>query len=104
MEIMTISQGQFQVEQFGDKARQARLRWSEHVQRRESGYTGRRILNMDLRENLWTEEEAEADDWLRRKMLVVFLNDYYLKKCTLGSYVDVLLVLSLGSSAGVHLK
>lgn len=41
------------------------------------------MLNMDLRENLWTEEEAEADDWLQRKMLVVFLNDYYLKKCTL---------------------
>lgn len=34
MEIMTISQGQFQVEQFGDKARQARLRLSEHLQRR----------------------------------------------------------------------
>lgn len=71
---------------------------SEHVQRRESGYTGRRILNMDLRENLWTEEEAEADDWLRRKMLVVFLNDYYLKKCTL-----VMLMFCLFYRLGVQL-
>lgn len=68
------------------------------MQRRESGYTGRRILNMDLRENLWTEEEAEADDWLRRKMLVVFLNDYYLKKCTL-----VMLMFCLFYRLGVQL-
>lgn len=68
------------------------------MQRRESGYTGRRMLNMDLRENLWTEEEAEADDWLRRKMLVVFLNDYYLKKCTL-----VMLMFCLFYRLGVQL-
>ncbi|KAK3511407.1 hypothetical protein QTP70_007333 [Hemibagrus guttatus] len=32
----------------GDKVREARLRWFGHVQRRESEYTGRRMLDMEL--------------------------------------------------------
>ena len=33
---------------FKEKAREARLRWFGHVQRRESGYIGRRMLAMEL--------------------------------------------------------
>ena len=33
---------------FGDKAREARLRWSGHVQRRDREYTGKRKLEMEL--------------------------------------------------------
>lgn len=40
--------GTVQVEQFGGKAREARLRWFGHVLRRDSGYIGQRMLTMDL--------------------------------------------------------
>ncbi|KAI5085367.1 hypothetical protein C0J45_23151, partial [Silurus meridionalis] len=32
---------------FGDKVREARLRWFGHVQRRDMNYTGRRMLRME---------------------------------------------------------
>ncbi|KAI5613334.1 hypothetical protein C0J50_11694, partial [Silurus asotus] len=32
---------------FGDKAWEARLRWFGHVQRRDMGYIGRRMLRME---------------------------------------------------------
>ena len=33
---------------FGEKVREARLRWFGHVQRRDSEYIGRRMLRMEL--------------------------------------------------------
>uniref|UniRef100_A0AAR2KNM1 Taxilin alpha n=1 Tax=Pygocentrus nattereri TaxID=42514 RepID=A0AAR2KNM1_PYGNA len=40
--------GTVKVEQFGDKAREARLRWFGHVLRRNSGDIGQRMLEMEL--------------------------------------------------------
>ncbi|KAK3544152.1 hypothetical protein QTP86_003162, partial [Hemibagrus guttatus] len=40
--------GTAHVGRLGDKVREARLRWFEHVQRRESEYIGRRMLDMEL--------------------------------------------------------
>ncbi|MCJ8733950.1 hypothetical protein PDJAM_G00229570 [Pangasius djambal] len=40
--------GTAHVGRLGDKVREARLRWLRHVQRRESEYIGRRILDMEL--------------------------------------------------------
>ncbi|KAK3540829.1 hypothetical protein QTP86_002363 [Hemibagrus guttatus] len=40
--------GTAHVGRLGDKVREARLRWFGHVQRRESEYIGRRMLDMDL--------------------------------------------------------
>ncbi|KAK3549087.1 hypothetical protein QTP70_031342 [Hemibagrus guttatus] len=40
--------GTAHVGRLGDKVREARLRWFGHVQRRESEYIGRRMLNMEL--------------------------------------------------------
>ncbi|KAK3536510.1 hypothetical protein QTP86_013834 [Hemibagrus guttatus] len=40
--------GTAHVERLGDKVREARLRWFGHVQRRESEYIGRRMLDMEL--------------------------------------------------------
>jgi hypothetical protein len=40
--------GTAQVGWFGDKAREARLRWIGHVWRREDGYIARRMLKMEL--------------------------------------------------------
>ncbi|MCJ8738369.1 hypothetical protein PDJAM_G00034910 [Pangasius djambal] len=40
--------GTAHVGRLGDKVREARLRWFGHVQRRESEYTGRRMLDMEL--------------------------------------------------------
>uniref|UniRef100_A0A3Q3WA96 Cadherin domain-containing protein n=1 Tax=Mola mola TaxID=94237 RepID=A0A3Q3WA96_MOLML len=40
--------GTTQVRHFGDKVREARLRWFGHVQSRDSKYIGRRRLKMDL--------------------------------------------------------
>ena len=40
--------GSAQVGRFGEKVREARLRWFGHVQRSDTGYIGRRMLNMKL--------------------------------------------------------
>ncbi|KAK3533076.1 hypothetical protein QTP70_006575 [Hemibagrus guttatus] len=40
--------GTAHVGRLGDKVREARLRWFRHVQRRESEYIGRRMLDMEL--------------------------------------------------------
>ncbi|KAK3563090.1 hypothetical protein QTP86_016327, partial [Hemibagrus guttatus] len=40
--------GTAHVERLGDKVREARLRWFGHVQRRDSEYIGRRMLDMGL--------------------------------------------------------
>ncbi|KAK3570342.1 hypothetical protein QTP86_017287 [Hemibagrus guttatus] len=62
--------GTAHVGRLGDKVREARLRWFGHVQRRESEYIGRRMLDMELpgrrqrgrpkRRNLKTPEAEEA--------------------------------------------
>ena len=33
---------------FGEKTRKARLRWYGHLQRKDDGYIGRRMLRMEL--------------------------------------------------------
>ncbi|XP_051788414.1 uncharacterized protein LOC127529327 [Erpetoichthys calabaricus] len=40
--------GSAQVGRLGDKVREASLRWFGHVQRRDAGYIGRRILRIEL--------------------------------------------------------
>ena len=40
--------GTAQVGRFGEKTREARLRWYCHVRRKDDGYIGRRILRMEL--------------------------------------------------------
>ncbi|KAL1276170.1 hypothetical protein QQF64_035793 [Cirrhinus molitorella] len=40
--------GTAHVGHLGDKVREARLRWFGHVQRRDSKYIGRRMLDMEL--------------------------------------------------------
>ena len=40
--------GTEQVGKIGDRAREARLRWFGHVQRRDEEYVGRRVLGMAL--------------------------------------------------------
>ena len=43
-----VIRGTTQAGRLGEKAREARLTWFGHVQRRESGYIGRRVLEMEL--------------------------------------------------------
>ena len=40
--------GTAQVGKFGEKTREARLRWYGHLRRKEDGYIGRRMLRMEL--------------------------------------------------------
>ena len=40
--------GTAQVGKFGEKTREARLRWYGHLQRKDDGYFGRRMLRMEL--------------------------------------------------------
>ena len=40
--------GTAQVGTFGDKTREARLRWYGHLRRKDDGYIGRRMLRMEL--------------------------------------------------------
>ena len=40
--------GTAQVGRFGEKTREARLRWYGHVRRKDDGYIGRRMLMMEL--------------------------------------------------------
>ena len=39
--------GTAQVGRFGEKTRQARLMWYGHLQRKDDGYIGRRMLRME---------------------------------------------------------
>ena len=39
--------GTAQVGRFGEKTREARLRWYGHVRRKDDGYIGRRMLRME---------------------------------------------------------
>lgn len=43
---MGISEGQ--LERFGDKVREVRLKWFKHVQRRDGVYTEQIMLKMEL--------------------------------------------------------
>ena len=43
-----VIRGTTQTGRLGEKAREARLRWLGHVQRRDSGDIGRRMLEMEL--------------------------------------------------------
>ena len=38
------------MERFGEKTREARLRWYGHLRRKDDGYIGRRMLRMELPE------------------------------------------------------
>ena len=40
--------GTAQVGQFGEKTREARLKWYGHAWRKDDGYNGRRMLRMEL--------------------------------------------------------
>ena len=40
--------GTAQVGRFGEKTREARLRWCGHVLRKDDGYIGRMMLRMEL--------------------------------------------------------
>ena len=40
--------GAAQVGRFGEKVREARLRWFGHILRKDAGYIGRRMLTMEL--------------------------------------------------------
>ena len=40
--------GTAQVGKFGEKTREARLRWYGHIRRKDDGYIGRRMLRMEL--------------------------------------------------------
>ena len=45
---MSTSDGQHRWDGFGDKTREARLRWYGHVLRKDDGHIGRRMLRMEL--------------------------------------------------------
>ncbi|KAK3514069.1 hypothetical protein QTP70_002908 [Hemibagrus guttatus] len=53
--------GTAHVGRFGDKVREARLRWFGHVQRRESEYIGRRMLDKQEAKRKAKEEHEQAD-------------------------------------------
>ena len=42
------TRGTTQVGRFGEKTREARLRWCGHVRRKDDWYIGRRVLRMEL--------------------------------------------------------
>ena len=41
---------------FGEKVREARLRWFDHVQRNDSEFIGRRMMRMELSDRKTKEE------------------------------------------------
>lgn len=75
----------------GDKVREARLRWFGHVQRRDSGYISKSMLNFErpgrrprgrpekrflnvVKEDMKTDcvREEVAEDKVRRRQLICF--------------------------------
>lgn len=63
-----IHRGRAQVGCFGDQAREARLRWFGHVQRRDSDYVGKRMLRFMLPERqhelFLLEEDQRGGSWI----------------------------------------
>ena len=45
---MSTSEGEHRWDGFGEKTREARLRWYGHVRRKDDGYIGRSMLRMKL--------------------------------------------------------
>ena len=43
--------GTAQVGKFGEKTREARLRWYGHLRRKDDGYIGRRMLKIKIKSN-----------------------------------------------------
>ena len=48
MEVAELKMLRFSLGRFGEKTREARLRWYGHVQRKDDGYIGRTVLRMEL--------------------------------------------------------
>ena len=48
MDRNEVIRGTTQTRRLGEKARETRLRWCGHVQRRDRGYIGRRMLEIEL--------------------------------------------------------
>ena len=47
--VVEYIRGTARVGRFGEKTREARLRWYGHVRRKDDGYIGRRMLRMELK-------------------------------------------------------
>lgn len=70
---MNTSEGQLRL-WFGDKVREAILRWFGHVRRRDSGYIGQRMLNVELsrkRKKRKTKENTTSMDELKEESVGV---------------------------------
>ena len=68
--------GTAQAGRFGDKAREARLRWFGHVQRRDAGYIGRKMLKMELPNKCKRERpKRKFMDTVREDMQVVGMTE-----------------------------
>ena len=50
--------GTAQEGKFGEKTREARLRWYGHLRRKDDGYIGRRMLRMELPGNGKAKKEV----------------------------------------------
>ena len=60
------NRGKAQVGRFGEKTREARLRWYGHVLRNDDGCIGRRMLRMNCQER-GNRECQKGGLWMRRK-------------------------------------
>ena len=57
---------------FGDKTREAILRWYGHVRRKDDGYIGRRLLRMDLPvKRQWRRSKKEVYGVVKEDMAEV---------------------------------
>ena len=64
--------GTAHVGRFGEKTREARLRWYGHLRRKDDGYIGRRMPRMELPgKRKWCKPKRRFMDAVREDMAVV---------------------------------
>ena len=65
--------GTAQVGRFGEKTREARLKWYGHVRRKDDGYIGRRMLMMELpgKREIWGRPKSRFMNIVKEDMAEV---------------------------------
>ena len=70
-----LIRSKLKVEQLVEKTREGRLKWFGHVERRENGYVGKRVMVMELGERKRGRPKRRWMDCIREDLKVVNLEE-----------------------------
>ena len=69
------TRNKLKVKQLGAKMREGRLKWFDHVERRENGYVGKRVMVMELGKRKRGRPKRKWIDCIREDLKVVNLEE-----------------------------